>query len=63
MYVSWTGAASTASTLAQVQELTAAPVPWDLVLCYRDPGGDVTGWAGFAAEVVTGYGQQLAAIR
>lgn len=63
MYVSWTGAASTASTLAQVQQLTTAPVLWDLVLCYRDPGGDVTGWAGFAAEVVTGYGQHLAAIQ
>ena len=52
MYVSWTGAASTASALAQVQEL--AGIPWDLVLCYRDPAGDVAGWAGFAADVVRG---------
>ena len=61
MYVSWTGAASTGSVLAQVQEL--AGVPWDLVLCYRDPAGDVAGWAGFAAEVVRGFGQQLAAVQ
>jgi hypothetical protein len=63
MYVSWTGAASTASALAQVQELADAGIPWDLVLCYRDPAGDVAGWAGFAADVVRGYGHQLAAIQ
>jgi hypothetical protein len=63
MYVNWCGASSTAGALAQVQQLTAAPVPWDLVLCYRDPGGDVASWAGFAAEVVRGFGQQLAAIQ
>ncbi len=63
MYVSWAGTASTAGTLAQVQELAAAPVPWDLVPCYRDPGGDVAGWAGFAADVVTRYGQQLASVQ
>src|ERR1700723_287328 len=61
MYVSWTGAASTSSALAQVQEL--AGIPWDLVLSYRDPAGDVAGWAGFAAEVVRGFGQQLAAVQ
>ena len=61
MYVSWTGAASTGPVLAQVQEL--AGIPWDLVLCYRDPAGDVASWAGFAADVVRGFGQQLAAIQ
>jgi hypothetical protein len=61
MYVGWTGAASTASALARVREL--AEVPWDLVLCYRDPAGDVGGWAGFAADVVRGHGDQLAAIQ
>ena len=61
MYVSWTGAASTGAALAQVQEL--AGIPWDLVLSYRDPAGDVAGWAGFAAEVVRGFGQQLAAVQ
>ncbi|HEY5353778.1 MAG TPA: hypothetical protein VIK57_15110 [Streptosporangiaceae bacterium] len=63
MYVSWTGGASTASTLAQVQELAAAQIPWDLVLCYRDPAGDVAGWAEFAADVARGHGHQLAAIQ
>jgi hypothetical protein len=63
MYVNWTGAASTAGALAQVGQLTGAPVSWDLVLCYRDPAGDVDEWAGFAADVVTGYGHQLAAIQ
>jgi hypothetical protein len=61
MYVSWTGAASTASALAQVQEL--AGIPWDLVLCYRDPAGDVERWAGFAADVVRGHGHQLASVQ
>jgi hypothetical protein len=61
MYVIWTGAASTGSVLAQVQEL--AEIPWDLVLCYRDPDGDVASWAGFAAEVVRGFGHQLAAVQ
>jgi hypothetical protein len=63
MYVSWAGAASTASALAQVRELADAQIPWDLVLCYRDPAGDVPGWAGFAADVVRGHGHQLAAIQ
>jgi hypothetical protein len=63
MYVIWSGTSSTASALAQVQQLTAAAVPWDLVLCYRDPAGDVASWAGFAAEVVRGFGQQLAAVQ
>jgi hypothetical protein len=63
MYVIWSGTSSTASALAQVQQLTAAAVPWDLVLCYRDPAGDVASWAGFTAEVVRGFGQQLAAVQ
>ena len=63
MYVSWSGAASTARALAQVRELADASIPWDLVLCYRDPAGDVAGWAGFAADVVRGHGHQLAAVQ
>jgi hypothetical protein len=63
MYVSWTGPSSTASVLAQVHELVAAPPGWDLVLCYRDPGGDLGAWEDFVASVVSGYGRQLAAIQ
>ena len=63
MYLSWTGPSSTASVLAQVGELAAVPLRWDLVLCYRDPGGDVAAWAGFVEAVVAGSGRRLEAIQ
>jgi hypothetical protein len=63
MYVSWTGASSTASVLEQVRELTAAGLRWDLVLCYRDRDGDVEGWENFVASVVAGFGRQLDTIQ
>lgn len=43
MYVVWSGPASTEAVNAQVDQLAAVGLPWDLVLCYRDPGGDVAG--------------------
>jgi hypothetical protein len=63
MYVVWTGAASTPTVEAQVATLAAAGLRWDLVLCYRDPGGDVAGWAGFVAGVVERHGRDLAAVQ
>jgi hypothetical protein len=64
MYVSWSGASSTASVLAQVAQLVDSDVPgWDLVLAYRDPAGDVAGWADFVAGVVERHGRQLEAIQ
>jgi hypothetical protein len=63
MYVVWSGAASTEAVHAQIRTLTAGGTPWDLVLCYRDPGGDVTAWATFVAHVVQQHGRQLSAVQ
>jgi hypothetical protein len=63
MYVSWTGPDSTEAVFSQIGELTAAGLPWDLVLCYRDPSGSVSGWASFVTRVVAGYGHELAAVQ
>ena len=64
MYVSWTGAGSSASVLTQVASLVESAVPsWDLVLAYRDPEGDVAAWADFVARVVERYGRDLDAIQ
>ena len=63
MYVVWTGAASTPAVDAQIATLTTGGLPWDLVLCYRDPGGDVAAWARFVAGVVTRHGRELSAVQ
>jgi hypothetical protein len=62
-YVGWSGADTTASALAQVAELVATGLRWDLVLAYRDPQADIRGWTEFVTQVVTGYGARLAAIQ
>ncbi|HEY7015959.1 MAG TPA: hypothetical protein VH480_24545 [Streptosporangiaceae bacterium] len=63
MYVVWSGAESTAAVSAQVAQLTGIGVPLDLVLCYRDPGGDVSAWAAFVTQVVARHGRELAAVQ
>jgi hypothetical protein len=63
MYVNWPGRAGTAAVLAQVAALAAEPVTWDLVLCYRDPDGDLEAWEKFVSQVVSGHGRQLAAVQ
>ena len=63
MYVLWSGADSTAAAHAQIAALTAGGIGWDLVLCYRDPGGDVAAWESFVAQVVTRHGRQLSAVQ
>ncbi len=63
MYVSWTGPDRTEAVLGQVAELAAFALPWDLVLCYRDPAGSVSGWASFVARVVAEHGHGLAAVQ
>ena len=63
MYVNWTGRARTASALAEVAGLAAEPVPWDLVLCYRDPEADLEAWEDFVGQVVSGHGGQVAAVQ
>jgi hypothetical protein len=62
-YVAWTGAASTPAVLSQVKELVATPLDWDLVLTYRDAGGDIDAWESFVARVVSDYGRKVAAIQ
>ncbi|GAA5189840.1 hypothetical protein GCM10023322_43480 [Rugosimonospora acidiphila] len=63
MYVVWSGPESTAAAHAQLDQLAAAGVPWDLVLCFRDPGGDVAAWASFVSQVVTRHGREFAALQ
>jgi hypothetical protein len=63
MYVVWSGAAATEMVHTQIDTLTAGGTPWDLVLCYRDPGGDVAAWAAFVAQVVQRHGRQLSAVQ
>ncbi len=63
MYVNWTGPGSTESVLGQVGEYAALGLPWDMVLCYRDPSGSVAEWVSFVARVVDSHGHELAAIQ
>ncbi|GII54348.1 hypothetical protein Pth03_27370 [Planotetraspora thailandica] len=63
MYVVWSGPESTAAVSAQVAELAGIGVPLDLVLCYRDPSGDVAAWASFVSQVVARHGRELAALQ
>ncbi len=62
-YVGWSGAPTTASALAQVDDLVTTGLPWDLVLAYRDPRADIQGWTDFVGQVVTRYGATLAAVQ
>lgn len=63
-YVNWSGRWLTKLALAQVRRIahTAGPSP-DLVLCYRDKSGDVTGWTRFVTRVVSDYGHRVAAVQ
>ncbi len=63
MYVNWTGPGRTDAVLGQVGEYAALGLPWDMVLCYRDPSGSVAEWASFVARVVASHGHGLAAIQ
>ncbi|MCK2215604.1 hypothetical protein MF672_017680 [Actinomadura sp. ATCC 31491] len=63
MYVPWYGPASTATAHGQIAQLAAIGVPLDLVLCYRDQGGDVPAWVSFVSQVVTRHGRDFAALQ
>jgi hypothetical protein len=63
MYVVWSGPESTATVSAQVAQFAGIGVPLDLVLCYRDPGGDVPAWAAFVSQVVARHGREFAAVQ
>lgn len=63
MYAVWSGAASSAAAHAQIDVLASGGLPWDLVLCYRDPAGDVEAWTTFVGEVVARHGQVLSAVQ
>jgi hypothetical protein len=57
MYVAWAGADAAEMAMDQIAQLaTAEGVTWDLVLAYRDPGGDIAGWTAFVAAVVQRFG-------
>ncbi|GAA4589842.1 hypothetical protein GCM10023194_45100 [Planotetraspora phitsanulokensis] len=63
MYVVWSGPESTAEVSAQVAQLAGIGVPLDMVLCYRDPSGDVAAWASFVSQVVIRHGREFAALQ
>src|SRR5579875_2605345 len=48
---------------AQAAGYAAQGLPRDLVLCYRDPAGNVTAWASFVERVVAEHGSRLAAVQ
>ena len=63
MYVNWPGRRGTGRALAEVARLAAVPLPWDLVLCYRDRKADLGAWEDFVGQVVSRHGRQLAAVQ
>lgn len=62
-YVAWAGPDTTAATLGHVAELLSTGLSLDLVLAYRDPGGDIESWCRFVTEVVRGSGRELATVQ
>lgn len=63
MYTVWTGADSTRSCLEQLAWWAAQPWDLDIVLCYRDPAGDVEGWLGLVSEAVTAWGNRFSILQ
>ncbi|HWH10765.1 MAG TPA: hypothetical protein VG165_06525 [Solirubrobacteraceae bacterium] len=63
MYVSFDGPAELERAFAGVQRIASPDLAWDLALSYRDPAGDVDGWADFVGEVIARHGHQLAAVQ
>lgn len=62
-YIIWTGAESTEGALQHIGQMASIPASWDMVLCYRDPRGDVNAWIDFVELVVTRYGNHLSNVQ
>ena len=62
-YVAWAGPHTAATALDQITAILSTDLTWDLVLAYRDPGGDVESWCDFVTRVVRDFGTDLAAIQ
>lgn len=63
MYVGWFGPERADPVLDQVALLAAQGLPWDLVVCYRDPSGSLDAWASFVSRIVSAHGRDLAAVQ
>jgi hypothetical protein len=63
MYVEYAGPADRVRALASVNQVASTELAWDLVLCYRDPAGDVDAWSEFVGDVVARHGGRLAAVQ
>lgn len=62
-YLPYTGPNSAAYVLTHVETLTRIGIPWDLVLCYRDPTSDLRAWTDLLRTVVRRFGHQLDALQ
>ncbi len=62
-YVGYTGPASCPAVLSQIEQLLQAPVTWDLVLCFRYGGNDLSGWLGLIDDLVKRFGCRLGALQ
>lgn len=63
VYVGWTGEASARGCLDGLRLLAAQPWDLDVVLNYRDRGGDVEGWLELVREVVSEWGERFSALQ
>jgi hypothetical protein len=62
-YVGWFGADSGEGALSHIANLIDVGLAWDLVLAYRDKDGEVAAWSEFVCQVVTEFGDKLAALQ
>ena len=62
-YVVWTGRGSTRSCLDALRLWAAQPWDLDMVLCYRDPAGDVEGWLALVREAVATWGDRFSTVQ
>lgn len=61
-YVVYTGPGSVDTVLNQIATYVATGISWDMVLCFRDPGTDLTSWLDLVRTIVQRHGTALACL-
>jgi hypothetical protein len=56
-YVPYTG--DEASALLQIEFVARSRLPWEIALCFRQPGDDLAGWLALTGEIVARYGNTI----